>query len=61
VRLQWDVHAALEKLYRAWGKDAPAEAHRARLIAIVNKIRENLQDDELKAGLPDFTSKPLIF
>ena len=54
VRLQWEAHAALEKLYQAWGKDAAAEVHRARVIAIVNQIRDNLKDDELKAGLPNF-------
>ena len=54
VRLQWDVHAALEKLYQAWRKDALAEEHRASVITIVNQIRDNLEDDELKTGLPDF-------
>ncbi len=57
VRLQWDIHAALEKLYRAWGKDAQADEQQARIIAIVNQIRENLKDDDLKIGLPDFTDQ----
>jgi tetratricopeptide (TPR) repeat protein len=56
VRLQWDVHAALERLYRTWGKDTVADEHRARVITIVNQIRENLKDDELKVGLPDFSA-----
>jgi class 3 adenylate cyclase/tetratricopeptide (TPR) repeat protein len=55
VRLQWDVHAALERLYRAWGKDTVADEHRARVMTIVNQIRENLKYEELKVGLPDFT------
>jgi hypothetical protein len=57
VRLQWDVHAALEKLYRTWGKDAQAEEQRASEILIVNQIRENLKDGDLKSGLPNFTGK----
>ena len=54
VRLQWDTYAALEKLYRAWGKNREADEHKTNVISIVKNIRGNLQDDELKAGLPDF-------
>ena len=57
VRLQWDTYAALEKLYRAWGKDAQADLQLARVITIVNQIRENLKADDLKVGLPDFPAE----
>jgi tetratricopeptide (TPR) repeat protein len=57
VRLQWDVHAALLNLYLAWGKEAQAEEQRGKVIAIVNQIKDNLEDDDLRVGLPDFPGK----
>lgn len=54
IRLQWDVHAALEKLYRVWGQADRAEEQRTSVMAIVSRIRENLKDDDLKIGLPEF-------
>ena len=52
MRLIWDVHAALAKLYRRDGKDALAAEHRAAVQDIVSRIAENLKDPELRAGLP---------
>ncbi len=54
IPLQWDVHAALEKLYRVWGQADRAEEQWKSVMAIVSRIRENLKDDELKVGLPEF-------
>ncbi|MDX1415595.1 MAG: tetratricopeptide repeat protein, partial [Candidatus Promineifilaceae bacterium] len=52
IRLRWDAHAALEKLYRSWGKEEQAEQELAQVRAIVSQIRDNIQDEKLKTGLP---------
>ena len=52
VRFISDVHAAMEQLYRAWGKEAQADEEAAQVVAIVEQIRANLQDAELQIGLP---------
>jgi tetratricopeptide (TPR) repeat protein len=52
VRLQWDVHAALHRLYKARGQAELADRHETIVRTIVAQICENLQTDELRTGLP---------
>jgi tetratricopeptide (TPR) repeat protein len=54
VRLSWDAHAALARLYRAQGQDDLVARHDAAVREIVNRIADNLQDADLRAGLPVF-------
>jgi tetratricopeptide (TPR) repeat protein len=52
VRLQWDVHESLSQLYDALGRDDLAREHEAIVQGLVQQIRENLQQPEMRAGLP---------
>lgn len=52
VRLLWDVHAALEKLYLMQGHDEAAQLHQAAVRGIVAQIAQNLPNADLRAGLP---------
>ena len=48
------LHAALAAHYHARGDDEAAAKHDAMVREVVGRIAENLQDPELRAGLPKF-------
>ena len=52
VRLMWDVHEALHLLYKTRSRDELAREHEDIVQSIVKQIGENLQQDEMRAGLP---------
>ncbi|MBI5670690.1 MAG: tetratricopeptide repeat protein [Chloroflexi bacterium] len=52
VRLLWDVHTALVRLYVTQGHDEAGQLHQHAAREIVARIRHNLPDDDLRAGLP---------
>jgi tetratricopeptide (TPR) repeat protein len=52
VRLEWDVHEALHLLYKMRGRDELAREHENTVQSIVKQIGENLQQAEMRAGLP---------
>jgi hypothetical protein len=52
ARLQWDVHKALGRLYQALGRDELARKHPDTFKNIVRQISENLQQAEMRSGLP---------
>jgi tetratricopeptide (TPR) repeat protein len=52
VRLRWDVHTALHRLYEIRGQAELAHKHETIVQTIVAQISENLQEVELRTGLP---------
>ena len=52
VRLQWDIHETLQLLYKELCRDELARKHEVIAQGIVQQIRENLQQSEMRAGLP---------
>lgn len=51
VRLIWDCHAAIEKLYEAQGQPHLAAYHQAQIQDIVAQIANNLKSEDLRVGL----------
>jgi predicted ATPase/DNA-binding SARP family transcriptional activator/pimeloyl-ACP methyl ester carboxylesterase len=52
IRLVWQLHAALAHLYRAQKQEEKATDHDVQVQRIVRRIATNLQEPELRAGLP---------
>ena len=52
VRLEWDIHEALQLLCKTRGPDEVARKHQDAVKTIVRQIGENLQQPEMRAGLP---------
>jgi predicted ATPase len=52
VRLQWDVHAALHRLYKVRRQAELAHQHETIVRIIVAQISHNLQKVEWRTGLP---------
>jgi tetratricopeptide (TPR) repeat protein len=52
VRLEWDIHKTLHQLYKTRGRDDLAGEHKEIVQSIVTQIGENLQQAEMRAGLP---------
>ncbi len=47
----WRVQATAAELYRRWGRDAAAEEHRRRAVAIVGELVASLDGDPLGGSL----------
>ena len=52
ARLKWDINAAFVNLYELQGNNKKSVKHKNKIRKIVAKIADNLEDPELKAGLP---------
>lgn len=52
IRLVWQLHEALAHLYRAQKQEEKATDHEVQVQKIVRRIATNLQESELRAGLP---------
>lgn len=52
IRLVWQIHEALAQLYRAQKQEEKASEHDGQVQKIVHRIAANLQEAELRAGLP---------
>ncbi len=52
IRLVWQLHAALAQLYRAQKQEEKAADHDALVQQIVRRVAANLEEAELRAGLP---------
>lgn len=52
VRLIWDVHAALSRLYLTQGHDEAAQTHQAAAREMVERIARRLPHADLRAELP---------
>ena len=52
VRLEWNIQEALHQLYKTRSRDELAREHRDIVQSIVRQIGENLQQAEMRAGLP---------
>lgn len=52
VRLRWDVHAALGRLYEQQGQVELVHQHETIVQTLVAQISENLQQAQWRAGLP---------
>jgi predicted ATPase/DNA-binding XRE family transcriptional regulator len=60
VRLSWDIHSALVKLYHRQNQPDLAAHHRALAQSIRDGIAAKLQDPELQAGLSDLNLEPSL-